>query len=114
MESLHQHADSWQGYIFSFDLSDDFNKSHKFTNFNFCDFTLRHAIGLFNRSTMSPWRHQNVIKLKKIRVLTKFPELHQLRTFTAIYIPTKKMHTFEIGTPLVVDIGESLLTFLDH
>ena len=29
---------------FSFDLSNDFDKSHKFTNFNFCDVTHRHSI----------------------------------------------------------------------
>ena len=34
----------WQGYIFSFDLSDNLNKTNKFTNFNFCDITLHHSI----------------------------------------------------------------------
>ena len=40
---MHQNADFWQGHIFSLDLSDVFNKSHKFTNFNFCDVTLYHS-----------------------------------------------------------------------
>ena len=32
--------------MFSFDISDDLNKSHKFTNVNFCDVTLYHSFGM--------------------------------------------------------------------
>ena len=43
-DNLHQHADFWQRYLFSLDLSGDLNKSHKFINFKFCDVTLYHYI----------------------------------------------------------------------
>ena len=39
-----EHADFWQGYIFSLDFLDDLNKSHKITNFNFYYVTLYHFI----------------------------------------------------------------------
>ena len=39
-----KYADFQQGYIFSFDLLDHFNKSNKLTNFDFCDVTLGHSI----------------------------------------------------------------------
>ena len=57
---MHQHADFYSRDMFSLDHSDDLKKSHKSTNFNFCDVTLGYSIS----QTAENEKNQNKKKIK--------------------------------------------------